>query len=459
MSSIYGRLGYNFDTTLMGNDAAIGSAANNFLNNSSVQLSQWQVNDIANASVTGYYQNPYTSTLSNLTITLTNMAATCNIGNVTFDTAEAQANVLHSTINNTLGSISSFKTHTDNISGVQKSSDGSLYPDLNTALSIGRQVLSLTNKSDGVQNNTPVLGNFTSLYIKDQVNSLSNTITNDSTILLNSIYVLDGNNASNISISAINSIITNVSSLQTLLNSRRSGDISFYQNSLAVVQDYQTVLSFSSVGATQNSLLQIVGTDKLKTSIQTAQPLPVTVNTSSILYTNPYASTVVAVGTGGTSGAPAVGGGGTTVAATLTATGVNPGTYGSSNKIPIISVDQYGRVTSVTTINAVGSVTEQSIIQFDTNTIVQQIVDSFSASAYRSAKYEVQITSGSYFYVIELRVVHNGITAFMAQYGEIVTDVTLGQFYADVSGGTVNLYLTPTNAFNTVKMIRTLITI
>jgi hypothetical protein len=57
------------------------------------------------------------------------------------------------------------------------------------------------------------------------------------------------------------------------------------------------------------------------------------------------------------------------------------------------------------------------------------------------------------------KISKNGITAFMAQYGEIVTDVTLGQFYANVSGGTVNLYLTPTNAFNTVKMIRTLITI
>jgi hypothetical protein len=288
------------------------------------------------------------------------------------------------------------------------------------------------------------------------VNSLSTIIKNDSTILLNSIYVLDGNNASNISVSAINSIITDVSSLQTLLDSRRSGDISFYQNSLAVVQDYQTVLTFSNVGATQNSLLQMVGTNKLKTSIQTAQPLPVTVNTSSILYTNPYATTVVAVGSGGgtTSGT-----GTTTVAASLTATGVNPGTYGSSNKIPIVSVDQYGRVTSITTIGAVGSVTEQSIIQFDTNTTGQQAIDTFDPASYRSAKYEVQITSGSYFHVIELRIVHNGVIAFMTQYGEIVTDVTLGQFYADVSGGTVNLYLTPTNAFNTVKMIRTLITI
>jgi hypothetical protein len=297
------------------------------------------------------------------------------------------------------------------------------------------------------------------LYIKDQLNSLATTVNNDSTILLNSIYVLDGNNASNISVSAINTIITDVSSLQNLLDTRRTSDISFYQNSLAVIHDYQTVLNFSNVGATQNSLINIVGTNKLKTSIQTAQPLPVTVNTSAVLYTNPYAATVVAVGTGtGTSTGSTVGGT-TTVAATLTATGVNPGTYGAANKIPIVSVDQYGRITNVQTIEAVGSATQQTIIQFDTNTIGQQIVDSFNTATYRSAKYEVQITSGSYFHVIELRVVHNGIIAFMTQYGEIISDVTLGQFYADVSNGSVNLYLTPTNAFNTIKMIRTLITV
>lgn len=457
MSSIYSRLGYNFDSTLMGTDVNIAPGANNYLNNSSLQLSQWQVNDIANASASGYYQNPYTSTLSSLTITLTNMAISCNTSNITFDTASTQADVLYTTINNTLDSIASFQTHTNYISGVQKSSDVSLYPDLNSGLSVGRQVLALTNKSDGVQNNTPVLGNFTSLYIQDQVNSLYATVTKDSTILLNSIYVLDGNNASNISVSAINTIITDVSSLQNLLDTRRTSDISFYQNSLAVVRDYQTVSVFSNIGATQNSLINIVGSSKLKTSIQTAQPLPVTVNTSSILYTNPYASTVVAVGTGGTTTGTT--GSTTTVAATLTATGVNPGTYGSSNKIPIVSVDQYGRVTNIQTIDSVGSATQQTIIEFDTNTIGQQIVDSFSPSTYRSAKYEVQITSGSYFHVIELRIVHNGIIALMTQYGEIVSDVTLGQFYADVSNGSVNLYLTPTNAFNAIKMIRTLITV
>jgi hypothetical protein len=100
-----------------------------------------------------------------------------------------------------------------------------------------------------------------------------------------------------------------------------------------------------------------------------------------------------------------------------------------------------------------------SIIQFDTTTTNPIAVDNFDIYTYRSAKYEIQITSGSFYQVIELRVMHNGVCAFMTQYGELVSDVTLGQFDADVSNNVVNLYFRPTQAINTVKMIRRLITI
>jgi hypothetical protein len=56
MSSIYNRLGYNFDTTKFGDDVDLAPGANNFLNNSSINLSQWQVDDIATSTATGYYQ-------------------------------------------------------------------------------------------------------------------------------------------------------------------------------------------------------------------------------------------------------------------------------------------------------------------------------------------------------------------------------------------------------------------
>jgi hypothetical protein len=460
MSSIYNRLGYNFDTTKFGDDVNLAPGANNFLNNSSINLSQWQVDDIATSTATGYYQNPYSSVLNNITIVLNGMAANCNISSITFNVAPTQANTLYSSIVNALTAVSDFTTHTNYISGVERSANTVLYPDLNTALSIGRQVLALTNKSDQTQNNVPVLGSFTSLYIRDDVDSRSNAIIIDSRTLGNSLYVEDGNTYSNISISSINTIITDVNSLQTLLATRRNGDINFYQNSLAIVRDYQTVLTFSSVGDTQNSLLQIVGTTKLKDDLATARPLAVTLNTSSVLYSNPFASalssgtgtstTIVTGGTGGTTT-------GGTGSFTLTDTGVSPGTYGSANRVPIFTVDRFGRITSATSLEAAGG--GVSIIQFDTTTTDPIAVDNFDIYTYRSAKYEIQITSGSFYQVIELRVMHNGVCAFMTQYGELVSDVTLGQFDADVSNNVVNLYFRPTQAINTVKMIRRLITI
>ena len=460
MSSIYNRLGYNFDTTKFGDDVDLTPSANNFLNNSSINLSQWQVDDIATSTATGYYQNPYTSVLNNITIVLTGMAANCNTSSITFNSAPTQANTLYSSVINALTAVSDFTTHTNYISGIERSANTVLYPDLNTALSIGRQVLSLTNKADQTQNNVPVLGSFTSLYIRDDVDSRSNAIIIDSRTLGNSLYVEDGNTYSNISVSSINTIITDVNSLQTLLATRRNGDINFYQNSLAIIRDYQTVLTFSSVGATQNSLLQIVGTTKLKTDLATARPLAVTVNTSAVLYSNPFASALTSgtgtgttIVTGGTSGTT-TGGTGTF---TLTDTGVSPGTYGSANRVPIFTVDRFGRITSATSLEAAGG--GVSIIQFDTTTTNPIAVDNFDIYTYRSAKYEIQITSGSYYQVIELRVMHNGICAFMTQYGELVSDVTLGQFDADVSNNVVNLYFRPTQAINTVKMIRRLITI
>jgi hypothetical protein len=459
MSSIYGRLGYNFDSTKFGDDVNLSSGATNFLNNSSINLSQWQVDDIASASTSGYYTNPYSSILSRLTVVLTGMAANCNTSSITFDTADAQANTLSSSISGALSAVSGFSTHTNCISGVERSANTCLYPDLNTALSVGRQVLSLTNKADQTQNNVPVLGNFTSLYISDDINSSSNNIFRDSIILSNSLYDMDGNTYSNISVSSINSIITDVNSLQNLLNTRKNSDISFYQNSLAIVQDYQKVLTFSNVGDTQNSILQIVGTPKLKNDLATSQPLPVTVNTAAAIYTNPYASGVNS-GTGSATTIVTGGSGGTgsgTGTYVLTETGVGPGTYGSANRIPVFTVDRYGRITAATSLEAAGGGVE--IIEFNTTNTETIAVDTFDINVYRSAKYEIQITSGSYYQVIELRIMHNGICAFMTQYGEIVSDITLGQFDADVGNGFVNLYFRPTQAINTVKMIRRLITI
>jgi hypothetical protein len=160
----------------------------------------------------------------------------------------------------TYSSLQNFANHTNNLSGVTVSTDATLYPDLNLALAVGRQMLNITNKSDGVQNNVPILGNFTSLYIGPDLSAQANVLANDYIVLSNS---FSGAN-SNVSNATMNTIIFDIQTLQTLIDDRRNGDITFYTNSNEIMQEYFTVLQFSNLGATQNSLIELIGTDKLK---------------------------------------------------------------------------------------------------------------------------------------------------------------------------------------------------
>jgi len=84
-------------------------------------------------------------------------------------------------------------------------------------------------------------------------------------------------------------------------------------------------------------------------------------------------------------------------------------------------------------------------------------LDSFSTTAYRSAKYLVQISSGSSYELLEMTLIHDGTTVYLSQYGNIKTGATLGVFDATISTGTLSLLATPNNAVTTFKTAITLI--
>jgi len=124
----------------------------------------------------------------------------------------------------------------------------------------------------------------------------------------------------------------------------------------------------------------------------------------------------------------------------------------------------------VTNIDVVGLITARSGIDFGSPSVVriesasstktstsQASVDSFTASTFRSAQYQVQITRGSSFQMTTINVLHDGTNAYLSEFGTIRTGVNLATFDADINSGSLRLLATPTSSDSTVfKITKTL---
>lgn len=84
-------------------------------------------------------------------------------------------------------------------------------------------------------------------------------------------------------------------------------------------------------------------------------------------------------------------------------------------------------------------------------TTAQQFVDKFSIYDYRSAKYFVQMTSGTDYHTSEVMVLHDGTNVYLTEYATMYTNNSLGIISADIQNGFVRLLVTPTNNTTEVK--------
>jgi uncharacterized protein YeaC (DUF1315 family) len=267
MPTVYDRLQFNFDSAKFGTGNELTDGQKKSLTGQSI-LKTWQINNLADNSVSGYFKNPHTENLIILTDIVNDFINKSNTSNITFTFASDQANSLNLISTTLLSEIPNFKDHTDRMSGTTYSTDKQTTPDYQIAMQVGRQMLTITNQTDNIQNNSPILGNFTSLFIQ---NDLSNNITlliSNSITLNNSISLVDSNLTSNITSSSMNTIISNVQTTYNLLYGRRSSDITFYTNSLILLDNYQTLMQFNNLGVTSSYLIEnYIGTTKLKTNL------------------------------------------------------------------------------------------------------------------------------------------------------------------------------------------------
>jgi hypothetical protein len=272
-ANVFNRLSFSFDTGKFGEAIYLSQDTKNFLNTQPISLEAWQKDDLANGTIiaTNYYKNPVLNVCNEL------QSSTQNLYNVmvtivTYDTANGAG--LESSANTLLSEIDLFKQHTSNVAGVTKAEatvpeNGSPvieYPDYDTAVQVGQNLLMLLNNTDNIQDSTPLLGSMTSLFIGDDIASNNVIITADYPTLNSSIY-LDGtgNLASNISATQANSIISHLQTASGMLSTRRLHDWNFYQQGLILLEDSNKIDNLENVGNTQLYLINnLIGTDEYK---------------------------------------------------------------------------------------------------------------------------------------------------------------------------------------------------
>jgi hypothetical protein len=95
---------------------------------------------------------------------------------------------------------------------------------------------------------------------------------------------------------------------------------------------------------------------------------------------------------------------------------------------------------------------------FTTSGTSAQVVDSWSASSYTSAKYLVQMKLGNDVEVIEILVTVDGNNnVYLTEYADVYSNTVLGTTDAVYNGGNVELKVTPATTATVVKVHRTLI--
>lgn len=106
-----------------------------------------------------------------------------------------------------------------------------------------------------------------------------------------------------------------------------------------------------------------------------------------------------------------------------------------------VSIDSHARLTTYELVTSA--------------TTADQTLVSISATTYRSAKYQIQIESGTEYQSMEALVVHNGTTAYITIYADIKTGADLATVGVTLLSGNIVLQVTPTNAVTTFRVVET----
>lgn len=240
------------------------------------QLNTWQKADLNNNDVGGYFQNPVGSVTTSIGTTANNISLLPHIGEV------ANLALVRSTANSLSLAASNFMGHTNRLSNlVEPNTNTTNLPHYNTASAQGKYLMYIFSETDGVQNTAPMMGHFTSLVCKDELTLGYSTVAGYPAYIQNHIietvtdYPGDESNpaysvttySTNLTPTMAGTLITEMTNLAAIMNTRRTNDVNFYNAGKTIIDQYNTLKQFSSMGVSQSDMMQIIGSDKLKSRL------------------------------------------------------------------------------------------------------------------------------------------------------------------------------------------------
>jgi hypothetical protein len=230
-------------------------------------LNSWQQQDMTNGDVGGYFQNPVANVvqaiwnLSNTYITYKSNGLSNTNPTINTLIQQTVANVV--AIANVYANTYTYVTNREsNVTPVGNDTTTIHYTTAMTQSKTATYVISLSDKS--VQDDSIVLGNFTSILIGNTLNTLNTVFYSLSSLLANSINTSSSPWSSNIDLANAQSLQSNVNTLATKLLTFPQNDQKFFQNTATLINNYQSVRNFSSLGQSETQLMiNYIGTPKL----------------------------------------------------------------------------------------------------------------------------------------------------------------------------------------------------
>jgi len=269
--SIYGRLGFNSSDPTT--NATVSNYSSSVANNMALMpplLNAWQTEDISTSNVGSYFVNPVAGVTATISSTMNSInAATIGV-NVQSTISSTVTQALHDLGNTAAAAVSTASNYlyvTNRESNVVDPGTDVTTVHYKMAIGYGKIMSYITYQSDNVQNNSPIMGNFTSITLGNTLNTLSNSLSSQQ-IALSASITMGSPNTSDFTLAQTQALQSTVSSINTLMTTYPAQDNAFFTNTKNVMADYSTVSPLGDMGATETLLVNnYIGTNKLKTRI------------------------------------------------------------------------------------------------------------------------------------------------------------------------------------------------